>query len=96
MTTLKLNNTEFELAAFTRNTSFYENSIASTASCDIKVSDTDLLETLTDIQITSLQIKYDDNIIYNLDGINAKITNINEYLNTDHINTTIGLTFDME
>ena len=95
MTTLKLNNTEFELTAFTRNTSFYENSIVSAASCDIKVSDTDLLEALTDIQITSLQIKYDNNIIYNLDGINAKITNINEYLNTDHINTTIGLTFDM-
>ena len=95
MTTLKLNNTEFELAAFTRKTSLYENSIVSTASCDIKVSDTDLLEALTDIQITSLQIKYDDNIIYNLDGINAKITNINEYLNTDHISTNIGLTFDM-
>ena len=95
MTTLKLNNTEFELTAFGRNTSFYENSITSTANCDINVSDTDLLEALTDIQITSLQIKYDDNIIYNLNDINAKITNINEYLNTDHISTSIGLTFDM-
>ena len=95
MTTLKLNNTEFELAAFTRNTSFYENSIVSTASCDIKVSDTDLLEALTDIQITSLQIKYNDEVIYTLNDISAHLNSIGEYLNTDHISANLNLTFDM-
>ena len=96
MTVLKLNNTEFELVAFNRNTYFSENSISSTANCDINLSDVSSLEALIDTTITSFQIKYENNVIYDLTDISAKITSISEYLNTDHISTNIGLTFDME
>jgi hypothetical protein len=95
MTTIILNNTEFELVSFNRNTSFYENNISSTANCDIRVSNSAALQALINTTITTLQIKYGNEVIYNLTDISAKINTMNEYLNTDHISTSLGLTFDL-
>lgn len=95
MTTIILNNNEFELVSFNRNTSFYENNISSTANCDILVSNAAALQALINTTITTLKIKYENEIIYNLTDISAKIVTMNEYLNTDHISTNLGLTFDL-
>lgn len=96
MNTIKLNNSEFEITGFNRNTYFQDGTVSSTAICDIRLSDISVLQALAAVTITSLQIKHNNDIIYNLADISARITNIGEYLNTDCINTTIGLTFDME
>ena len=96
MNTIKLNNSEFELTSFSRNTYFSDNEINSTANCDLRIIGSSILDELADADITSLQIKHDNDVIYNLTDISAKITNISEYLNTDYINTSVSLTFDME
>lgn len=93
MTTIKLNNTEFEVESYNKNTYFTGENIMSNANCSIKVVDMNTLNALVPVAITSIQIKYDNNIIYNLTDVNAKIDSINEYLNGDHMNTNVNFTF---
>ena len=95
MTTLKLNNIEFEITSFNRTTYVQEGEIHSNANFDLKIVGQDTLESLFDVTITSLQIKYNDEVIYTLNDISAHLNSIGEYLNTDHISANLNLTFDM-
>jgi hypothetical protein len=43
--------------------------------------------------ITSIQIYYNDTLIYDLSNIHAKVDNINEYLNVDKMSINMNLVF---
>lgn len=94
MNVIKFNNVEFEVTSYNKNTYFSENTITSTANCQIILSDMSILNNLTDETITSLQILHDGNIIYNLSDISAHIDNISEYLNVDKMDINVSLRFD--
>jgi len=93
MTKIKFNNTEFEVESYNKNTYFGGETITSNANCNIKVSDMSTLNALAETTITSIQIYYENNLIYNLQDVSAKIDNIGEYLNTDRMNVSVNLTF---
>jgi len=96
MNTIKLNTTEFEVEAFNKNTYFTGTTIMSNANCSIKLIDVSALSALIPLTITSIQIKHNNDVIYNLSDIEAKIDSTVDYLNNDHITTTINLTINME
>lgn len=93
MNIIKLNNTEFQLQSYSRNTYFNEGGITSNASCNIKTPDTDDLMALGEETITSIQIKVDNNVIYELENITAKVDNINEYFDGQNMNFSINFMF---
>ncbi len=95
MNKIKFNNTEFEVLNYSKNTYFNEGSMSSNASCAIKTDDVSNLHTFGLTPITSIEITHDDTVIYTLDNIHARVSNIGEYLETDHININIDLIFDM-
>ena len=94
MNIIKFNNVEFEVIGYNKNTYFSDDTITSTASCQIIVADMEVLNSLTKTAITSLQILHDGNIIYNLSDISAHIDNISEYLNVDKMDINVSLRFD--
>jgi len=96
MNTIKFNNTEFQVESYSKNTYLSEGHIISNASCSVIVSDIAVLNALMQDTITSIQIKYNDDVIYNLQDISAHIDNISEYLNVDRMNINVNLTFDNE
>ena len=96
MNTIKFNNTTFEVFSYNKNTYFGGESINSNASCSIKVTDMATLNALTSVPITSLQIYYNETLIYDLQDISAKIDSISEYLNTERMEISVNLTFDMQ
>lgn len=96
MNTIKLNNVEFEIVGYNRSTYFNGTNMTSTANCTCRNASPEVLNSLLGVEITSLQIYYNDSLIYNLQDISARLDTINEYLNTEHIDTAINLTFDME
>jgi len=96
MTTIKFNNTTFEVTTYNKNTYFGGETITSNASCNIRVNDMATLNALAEEPITTIQIYYENNLIYNLQDANAKIDNIGEYLGGDHMEVNVNLTFDME
>ena len=91
MNIIKLNNTEYQVESYNKNTYFGGESISSNASCSIITSDLDGLNTLAATPITQIQIYHDGTLIYNLQNIDAHIDSINEYLNDDRVN--IGVNF---
>ena len=96
MNTIKFNNTTFEVFSYNKNTYFGGESINSNASCSIKVTDMATLNALTSTTITSLQIYYNETLIYDLQDISARIDSIGEYLNTERMEINVNLTFDMQ
>ena len=96
MNTIKFNNTEFQIESYSKNTYLNGEQINSSANCSIIVNDIAVLNALMQDTITSIQIKYNDNVIYTLQNISAHIDNINEYLNVDRMNISVNLTFDNE
>lgn len=94
MNIIKFNNVEFEVIGYNKNTYFSDDIITSSASCQIIVTDMDVLNNLANTAITSLQILHDGNIIYNLSDISAHIENISEYLNVDKMDISVGLRFN--
>ena len=96
MNTIKFNNTEFQVETYSKNTYLNDGHISSNANCSVIVSDIAVLNTLMRDTITSIQIKYNDDVIYHLDDISAHIDNISEYLNVDRMNINVNLTFDNE
>lgn len=94
MNKIKLNNAEFEIENYNKNTYFNEDSISSDASFQITVNDMAVLNALVKETITDIQITHDDNVIYTLADLNAHINNINEYLSFDRINVNVSLRFD--
>ncbi len=93
MNTIKFNNTEFELESYNRNTYFGGENMTSNASCGIITTNIASINSLAESTITSLQIYHNEQLIYDLQNINAKIDSISEYLNTDRINITLNVTF---
>lgn len=94
MNKIKFNDVEFEVESYNKNTSFNGEEIDSYASCSIITNDVISLGNVAMEEITSLQIIHDEEVIYDLHDINAKIDNINEYLNGDRININVNLKFD--
>lgn len=93
MIKIKLNNEEFEISAFTKTTTFYNQEMVSTANCTLPTLDMAVISELAQTPITSLQIYNNDNKIYELDNINAVITNIVEMLEDTYINITMNIAF---
>lgn len=95
MDKIKLNNTEIELLAFHRNTTFTGSTIVSEAGCSIVSNDRDALNALGFEKITTLQIYHDDQLIYDLQDIDATMDTINEYLDGDHVNLGLSIHFNI-
>lgn len=94
MNVIKFNDVEFEVISYNKNTYFNDDTITSSASCQIIVADMDVLNNLAKTVITSLQILHNGNIIYNLSDISVHIDNISEYLNVDRMDINVSLRFD--
>lgn len=95
MNTIKFNDAEFEVESYSKST-YFNNELSSSASCSIITNDLDALNALAMAPITSLQILHEGEVIYNLHDINAKIDNINEYLNGNRMNINVNLNFLFE
>lgn len=97
MAKIKLNDTQFNLLGYSKNTYFNQESISSNATCNVSLADIDVLNELAEDTITSIQIYNNENtLIYNLDNINARIESLNEYLNGDRIDINVNLIFSFE
>ena len=98
MITILLNNEEFELNTYDHSTTFYDdmNTIGSSArltlKCDTNV--VDRLYSLGNINITSIIIKYNNDVIYSLTNQTAKIVKIDEILIETSIEIEVQLRFD--
>ena len=88
---------EFEFNEYSRNTYFNGESINSDGYVNnIKGANVGAeLSTFGNEPITSLQIKKDDEIIYNLPNIDANLTSINEGYNGERMYTNIALHFNI-
>jgi len=95
MNTIKFNNHTYEVLSFNKNTYFENNHISSTANCQIRTSDITSLYTLAEETIESLQIYWNEDLIYDLDNISGKLSSISEYLADDRINITLNCNFDV-
>lgn len=96
MNTIKINNLELTVESYNKNTYFNGQTIASNATCNVVTSDINALHELMEEEITSIQIFYNETLIYNLQNITARIESINEYLNTDRMNININFTFSTD
>ena len=96
MNTIKLNNTTYEVLSFNKSTYFNQEGITCNASCQIKTSDITSLHNLAKETITTLQIYHDQELIYNLTGLDGKLSSIDEYLMDDRININISMNFNEE
>lgn len=95
MTTIKFNDNAWEVASYSKNTYFNGETITSNASCGLKVTNTNELQAMAPEPITTIKILKDDTVIYDLEDIDARIENINEYLDTDHMSVTVNLIFNI-
>ena len=93
MNTIKFNNEEFEVASYTKNTSFSEDSITSNGYCELIAPNISNLMSVAQVPITSIEIYHDNTQIYELENINARIENINEYLSEDRISVNMNFVF---
>jgi len=96
MNTIKFNNSIYEVVSFNKSTYFNEGGINSSANCSIKTANMTSLYALAESGLQSIQIYHDNELIYDLDNINGKMTSIDEYLMDDHININVNLTFVFE
>ena len=94
MNKIKLNNLELEVESYNKNTYFTGETIISTAACTVRTSNMTAVNTLAEAPVTLIQIRVNNELVYDLPNINAKIESINEYLATDHMNVTINLNFN--
>ena len=93
MNKIKFNDEEYEVLSYNKNTSLNNDVIISNASCTIITADSTSLVALMNGHITSIQIHHDEDLIYDLDEIQARITNISEYLEADRIVVNVNLDF---
>lgn len=96
MNTIKLNDLELEVTSYSKLISFNDNMMSSSASCQVITTNNEAIIDLAKETITSIQIKHNDEVIYNSSDINARIANVNEYLNTARIDINITLAFEDE
>lgn len=91
MNTIKFNDVEGMLLSFNKNTYFNEDGISGNITCEMENVDIDELQALGTSTITSMSIKYNDEVIYNVDTMSAKLTSINEYLMNNRIHMTLNI-----
>ena len=91
MITIKLNDMECTLLTFNNNTYFNDNSASGTITCEVEVVDADDIQTLGESPITSLIIEKNDEVIYRMTKLNAKLNSINEYLMGETMHTTLNI-----
>ena len=94
MTTIKFNDTTFIVEGFTKSTSLINGSIHSTGNCSILLDGTDSVNSLLGIEITDIEIYNNDELIYNLDNLNAHDNNINEYLSDEKMRASFSIIYD--
>lgn len=97
MAKIILNSTEFDFDGYNRNTYFSDDSINSTAYIsNLRCQDlANVLTTLTEEPITSIEIEVDDEPIYTLSNINARVSSMDESFNgVDKVNTNLNLQFN--
>ena len=93
MNTIVLNDVTLEVTAYNKNTFLENGDISSSATCSVITSDITTLNELSERLITSIKIYNDETLIYDLHNIEARISNISEYLNSNHININLTLLF---
>lgn len=93
MNTIKFNNTTFEVENYNRNTYFSGETVNSNGSCSLLNADIADVNELGTTIITSIQIYHDSTLIYDLQDVNVKIDNINEYLSGDRVSMSVSFTF---
>lgn len=92
---LILNNTiELDINSFGRTTNFNSDNMYSQGYI-VTNSNASSLYSLAGEKITSLAIKKDDEIIYNLIDIDAKINSIDETLGLEQMTTNINIIFNI-
>ena len=96
MNIIKFNGTyEFEIDSYSKNVNFDGQNITKNAYCNMTNTDASDVEELGNSTITEIQIYHDGTLIYELSDITARIDNLSEYLNVDHMNVSLNLTFDI-
>ena len=96
MNKIKFNETyEFEIDSYSKNVNFDGQNITKNAYCNMIHTDASEVEELGDLTITEIQIDHDGTLIYDLSDITAHVDNLSEYLNNDHMNVSVNLTFDI-
>lgn len=99
MSTIIFNNKSFPVTSYNRNTSFYNNTMQSEGSASLYISGELIndLYSLSEDNITSIQIANDEEVIYSLSNVNAKLTRIDENYNEygDNVVTNINLQFNL-
>ena len=93
MNYIKFNDYQCELIGFNKYTNYDENGMVSSCNCQVATSDVTGLQEVGLNGISSIQILHDNEVIYNLTNINARISSINETLAEDHIDITLSINF---
>ena len=93
MNKIKFNNTEFEVGSYSKTTNFSDGTIHSTAYCSLITNNIAELQALGLETITSIEISHDNEVIYELNNLTAKINDISEYLNGNTIDVSLNLVF---
>ena len=91
MITIKFNEVEGTLLSFNKNTYFSEGTMSGNLNCEVENINMNALQSLGDTPITSMSIKSDDTIIYNIDVMYARLNTINEYLVDNRIRITLNI-----
>lgn len=93
MNKIILNEEEFILENFNKNTSYNNGVIISTGFAAIITEDITTVKALAAKPITKIQVYHDDQLIYNLVNTNAHVDSISEFLANDHMSININMTF---
>ena len=94
MNTIIFNGTAtFGVESFNKNTSFEGETVTSSGYANLIVTDMDDLTAVAQDTITSIQIKHDNDVIYNSSNLTARISVINEYLNMDRMSVSVNFNF---
>lgn len=93
MNKIKINNVEFEVEGYNKNTYFNGGTVTSNGNMTIKVSDMTTLNELAEDTIDTIQIYHDSELVYNLQDADAKIDSINEYFNGERMNVSVNFIF---
>lgn len=84
----------FGVESYNKSTNFEGENISSSGYASLITTDIDALTAVAQEPITSIQILHDGDSIYNSTNLNAKITNINEYLSDNRISVNISFIFN--
>ncbi len=95
MTTIVFNGDKtFIVLNFNRNANFTGTTVSQNGYATIILEDVDALYGLADGTITSIQIFYNEEKIYESTGLSGKITSISENLNGDRVNADVNFVFE--